>query len=129
MSSLLSRFGISYFYYLRKSASQIKCFKKLNCYGEYVLKTSLRHFLKTASRRLEDQQMFDGILIYCSACLCNAVFMSINCNIYPAVLSVIFCSILFILTAIAHLLIEAAIFHPAREVVNILITISSTKLD
>ena len=99
VSSFLSRFGISYFYYLRKSASQIKCFKKLkNCYGEYVLKTSLRDFLKTASRRLEDQQMFDGVLIYCNACLCNAVFMSINCNIYPAVLSVIFCSILFIYT-------------------------------
>ena len=116
-----------------------KCFKILflqkirklkNSYGQYVLKTSLRHFLMTASRSLEDQQMFDGILIYCSTRICNAVFMSINCNIYPAVLSIIFCGICwFILTAIGHILIEAAVFHPAREVVNILIIVNSVKLN
>ena len=95
-----------------------------------MLKTSLRHFLKAVSRRLQDQQMFDGILIYCSARLSNAVLMNINCNIYPAVLSIISYSICsFILTAIAHLLTQAAIFHPAREIVNILIIANSTKLN
>ena len=107
-----------------------KVVKLNNCCGEYVLKTSLRHFLKTSSRRLEVQQMFDGILIYCSPRLSNAVFMNINCNIYPAVLSIISYSICsFILTAIAHLLIQAGIFHLAREIVNILIIANSTKLN
>ena len=51
------------------------------------------------------------------------------CNIHPVVLSIIFPSICsFILTAIVDLLIQAAIFHPARDIVNILIIASSKKL-
>ena len=34
----------------------------------------------------------------------------------------------FILTAIVHLLIQVAIFHPAPEIVNILIIANSKKL-
>ena len=36
--------------------------KTKNCYAEDVLKTSSRHVLKTSRRRLEDQQMFAGLL-------------------------------------------------------------------
>ena len=36
--------------------------KTKNCYAEEVLKTSSRHVLNTFSRRLEDRQMFAGLL-------------------------------------------------------------------
>ena len=36
--------------------------KTKKCYAEDVLKTSSRHVLKTSRRRLEDQQMFAGLL-------------------------------------------------------------------
>ena len=39
-----------------------KLWKTKYCYAEYVLKTSSRHVLKTCSRRLEDQQMFAGMV-------------------------------------------------------------------
>ena len=37
--------------------------KTKNCYAEDVLKTPARHVFKTSSRRLEDQQMFAGLLV------------------------------------------------------------------
>ena len=37
--------------------------KTKNCYAEDVLKTSSRHVFKTSWRRLEDQQMFAGLLL------------------------------------------------------------------
>ena len=51
------------------------------------------------------------------------------CNIYPVIPSIICCSICSItLTRIVHLSIQAAIFHSAREIINILTIANSKKL-
>ena len=42
--------------------------KTKNCYAEDVLKTSTRHVLKTSGRRLEDQQMFVGLVMTPLSC-------------------------------------------------------------
>ena len=69
------------------------------------------------------------MLIYCSTHLSIVAFMKIVAIFiqlyYLSYFAFIFS---FILTAIVHLSIQATIFHPARETVNILIIANSKKL-